>query len=169
MELGATVCLPNGAPKCNECPLQELCRAHLVGDEESLPVKTKAKKRKIEQRTVFLLVCDGKIALRKRPEKGLLAGLWELPSQQGMLGCAEAGKLLQTWGVRTLGELQKQTDAKHIFSHVEWHMTCWYVEAALDPDADVKELIWVSRKELDQDVALPAAFKTYRKVIEKIL
>ncbi len=169
MELGATVCLPNGAPKCNECPLQELCRAHLVGDEESLPVKTKAKKRKIEQRTVFLLVCDGKIALRKRPEKGLLAGLWELPSQEGMLGCAEAGKLLQTWGVRTLGELQKQTDAKHIFSHVEWHMTCWYVEAALDPDADVKELIWVSRKELDQDVALPAAFKTYRKVIEKIL
>ena len=164
MELGATVCLPNGAPKCNECPLQELCRAHLVGDEESLPVKTKAKKRKIEQRTVFLLVCDGKIALRKRPEKGLLAGLWELPSQEGMLGCAEAGKLLQTWGVRTLGELQKQTDAKHIFSHVEWHMTCWYVEAALDPDADVKELIWVSRKELDQDVALPAAFKTYRKV-----
>lgn len=169
MELGATVCLPNGAPKCNECPLQELCRAHLVGDEESLPVKTKAKKRKIEQRTVFLLVCDGKIALRKRPEKGLLAGLWELLSQEGMLGCAEAGKLLQTWGVRTLGELQKQTDAKHIFSHVEWHMTCWYVEAALDPDADVKELIWVSRKELDQDVALPAAFKTYRKVIEKIL
>ena len=82
MELGATVCLPNGAPKCNECPLQELCRAHLVGDEESLPVKTKAKKRKIEQRTVFLLVCDGKIALRKRPEKGLLAGLWELPSQE---------------------------------------------------------------------------------------
>ena len=71
--------------------------------------------------------------------------------------------------LRTLGELQKQTDAKHIFSHVEWHMTCWYVEAALDPDADVKELIWVSRKELDQDVALPAAFKTYRKVIEKIL
>ena len=59
MKLGATVCLPNGAPKCNECPLQELCRAHLVGDEESLPVKTKAKKRKIEQRTVFLLVCDG--------------------------------------------------------------------------------------------------------------
>ena len=168
-EAWATVCRPKGAPKCNECPLQELCRAHLVGDEESLPVKTKAKKRKIEQRTVFLLVCDGKIALRKRPEKGLLAGLWELPSQEGMLGCAEAGKLLQTWGVRTLGELQKQTDAKHIFSHVEWHMTCWYVEAALDPDADVKELIWVSRKELDQDVALPAAFKTYRKVIEKIL
>ena len=60
-------------------------------------------------------------------------------------------------------------EGKHIFSHVEWHMTCWYVEAALDPDADVKELIWVSRKELDQDVALPAAFKTYRKVIEKIL
>ena len=60
-------------------------------------------------------------------------------------------------------------EGKHINSHVEWHMTCWYVEAALDPDADVKELIWVSRKELDQDVALPGAFKTYRKVIEKIL
>ena len=112
MELGATVCLPNGAPKCNECPLQELCRAHLVGDEESLPVKTKAKKRKIEQRTVFLLVCDGKIALRKRPEKrasggtlgiavaGGNAGVCRGREAASDLGCADAGRAAETDGCK---------------------------------------------------------------------
>ena len=73
-----------------------LCRAHQRGEEESLPVKAKAKKRKTQNRTVFLLACDNKIALRKRPEKGLLAGLWEVPSQEGVLEEPEAEKLLES-------------------------------------------------------------------------
>ena len=167
MELGATVCLPGGAPKCEVCPLQELCRAHQRGEEESLPVKAKPKKRKIEDRTVFLLVCDGKIALRKRPEKGLLAGLWELPSQEGALEEPEAEKLLESWEIQMEKPLHKEKNAKHIFSHVEWHMSCW--SGTVEAESDDSGLIWASAEELDENFTLPSAFKAYRTVIKRLL
>lgn len=167
MELGATVCLPNGAPKCDECPLQKLCRAHLKGKEESLPVKGKAKKRKIENRTVFLLVCDGRIALRKRPEKGLLAGLWELPSQEGSLEETDAIKLLESWGIRLAEPLQKEKNAKHIFSHVEWHMMCW--SGTAKQGCEAAGIVWASAEELKEMFALPSAFKAYSPVVKRLL
>lgn len=167
MELGATVCLPNGAPKCEECPLQELCRAHQRGEEESLPVKAKAKKRKKEDRTVFLLVCGGRIALQKRPEKGLLAGLWELPSHAGKLEEPEAEKLLESWGIQLAEPLQKEKNAKHIFSHVEWHMRCW--RGTVEEETDGAGLVWASAGEMKKDFTLPSAFKTYRSVVERLM
>lgn len=167
MELGATVCLPNGAPKCDGCPLQELCRAHLKGEEEKLPVKTKAKKRKIEDRTVFLLVCDGKIVLRKRPEKGLLAGLWELPSQEGALEVLDAEKLLELWGIRLSEPLQKQKNAKHVFSHVEWHMSCW--SGAVESSCENGGFVWATQEEMAEQYALPSAFKMYQTVARNLM
>ena len=167
MELGATVCLPNGAPKCEECPLQELCRAHQRGEEERLPIKAKAKKRKIEERTVFLLVCDEKIALRKRPEKGLLAGLWELPSQKGSLEEKDAEKLLHKWGLQLEKPLQKEKNGKHIFSHVEWHMSCW--SGAVLSGAVADGLVWATAEELHENYTLPSAFKVYKNAVNRLL
>ena len=80
MELGETLCLPNAAPKCEACPLKELCRASLAGETERYPVKSPPKARRIEQRTVLLLRCGERYAVRKRTGKGLLAGLWEFPN-----------------------------------------------------------------------------------------
>ena len=85
MELGATVCAPGGEPKCLVCPLNALCEGYRQGVARELPVKAKKKARRIEERTVFLLVCDGELAIRKRADSGLLAGLWELPSVEGKL------------------------------------------------------------------------------------
>ena len=85
MELGATVCLPNGKPKCRECPLAELCLARLNGKVAELPVKAPKKARKLENRTVLLLFCGNRIAIRRREEKGLLAGLYEFPNREGSL------------------------------------------------------------------------------------
>lgn len=79
IELGAIVCVPNGEPKCLLCPLRQLCKAREKGIESELPVKTKAKARKIEKRTVFIFQDGENVAIRKRPAKGLLAGLYELP------------------------------------------------------------------------------------------
>ena len=90
MELGATVCLPNGEPKCMECPWQGFCIAKAEQLINRLPVKSKPIKRKVEERTVFLIRDGEKVALRKRPAKGLLAGMYEFPNEKGYLSREEA-------------------------------------------------------------------------------
>ncbi len=164
MELGAMVCLPNGAPKCGECPLREICRAHEQGMEESLPVKAPKKSRKVEERTLFLLTCRGKLALNRRPEKGLLAGMWELPGVPGKQKEPEAREALEAWGIQ-VKDLQKLVEAKHIFTHVEWRMVGWAGEIT-EP---VPCFTWVSAQELSREIALPSAFRAYVPEMEKRL
>lgn len=125
MELGATVCLPNGAPKCGACPVSSLCRALAEGRIEEIPVKKKQKERRREEKTVFILLDpENRMVLRKRPESGLLSGMWELPSVEGSLSREQACAVLEQQGVALVGDgLAEAGQAKHIFSHVEWHMT----------------------------------------------
>ncbi len=164
MELGAMVCQPNGPPKCLLCPLRQLCQAHAQGVAEELPVKTKSKPRKVQERTVFLLFSkDGRLALARRPEKGLLAGLWELPGAEGVLDRGEALAWLQDfWGE---GELSPGPKAKHIFSHVEWHMTSWEVTGV----TELPGFAWAAGEELREAYPLPAAFKAFLPVIHERL
>ncbi|MGN1031242.1 MAG: A/G-specific adenine glycosylase [Butyricicoccaceae bacterium] len=151
MELGATVCLPNGAPLCGVCPLSHLCRAQLEGLQGEIPVKAPKKPRKIEQRTVFVLWNDGRMAIRRRPKKGLLAGLWELPN------CPkeEQESALREWGI-TPGQTELLGAAKHIFTHIEWHMQGMRVQTDEIPD-----LTWVTPEELAQQYTLPNAFRAF--------
>lgn len=162
MELGALVCLPGGTPKCADCPLQSVCRARALSIEEELPVKAAKKPRRAEERTVFLLTSGGKLALRRRPEKGLLAGLWELPNLPGNLSREEAREALFKWGAE-LSDLEKLPDSRHIFTHIEWRMTGWAGETAqLSP-----EFVWAAGEELWQEYALPSAFRAYFPEIKK--
>ena len=84
MELGGTVCLPNGAPLCERCPGRSLCAALAHGRTGELPVKAPKKPRRVEERTVWLIFWENRAALRRRPGRGLLAGLWEFPSEPGV-------------------------------------------------------------------------------------
>ena len=90
MELGAMVCLPNGAPHCEVCPLAALCRAKAGGLTAQLPRKAPKKARRIEQHTFFLLFQNGRVGVQKRPPAGLLRGLWGLPGTPGHLAPDEA-------------------------------------------------------------------------------
>lgn len=158
MELGALVCLPNGAPKCEECPLFGLCSARMQNCTDELPVKAAKKERKIEQRTVFLIVCGGKAAIRKRPEHGLLAGLWEFPSADGTLSKTQAQEWLAERGLKP-EKLERLPKAKHIFSHVEWHMTGYLTEVPEIPGQS--GLTPAERDDLLQTYTLPTAFKAF--------
>jgi len=110
MELGATVCLPNGAPLCDTCPARSFCTARLENRVDMLPVKTKKKARRVEERTVWLIFHEGRVALRRRPAKGLLAGLWEYPNEPG-----GGPGLLEEWGVTPL-RLERGGTARHVSS-----------------------------------------------------
>ena len=155
MDLGATVCLPNGAPLCEKCPARAFCAAYQNGITDVLPVRAAKKPRRVEERTVFLLVRDGRLALRKRPAKGLLAGLWELPNVPGNLDEAGAAITLAQWGL-TARTLTPVGAAKHIFSHVEWDMH-GYLAAA---ESENNEFLWADGAAL-QAAAIPSAFRYY--------
>lgn len=161
MELGAMVCLPNGAPMCGECPLAPGCLALRGGDPEAFPIKKAPAKRKTERRTVFLILNGGRAALRRRPESGLLAGLWEFPNVLGKLSADEAKGVLKEWGI-TAERLEKAPPAKHVFSHLEWHMTGYLVLASNRPE----KFEWAENRELERRYALPAALKTYRDFLQ---
>ena len=164
MELGATVCVPNGAPFCDACPWGDRCLAKKEGKISELPVKSKAKARKIEKRTVLILRDGDKVAIRKRPDKGLLAGLYELPNVEGALEPEEVLELVKQMQLAPI-RIQKLTDAKHIFSHIEWHMGGYavLVEEADMNGAQEKEtdLIFVDAACAWERSAIPAAFAAY--------
>jgi A/G-specific adenine glycosylase len=163
MELGATVCLPNGAPLCGGCPLAGLCEAHRAGVEEELPVKAPKPERRKENRTVFLIVSGGTVALRRRPETGLLAGLWEFPNAGGVLSPEQAGKTLRGWGLSP-ESVEPLPAAKHIFTHVEWRMTGYLVRAR-EPRGG---FVWTEPAELLRDYAVPSAYKAYLKILRSL-
>jgi len=157
MELGATVCVPNGAPHCERCPLQNICLAHRDGMEAELPVKGAKKPRRQEAMTVFILECEDHYALHKRPETGLLAGLWEFPHVSGTLEAEDALKQLETWGIRP-EDVQRSSDKIHIFTHIQWNMRGLYIRCSNRTDG----FIWAKEEELDTVYALPTAFRQFR-------
>ena len=161
MELGATVCAPNGPPRCLECPARDFCLGRLRGTAEDLPVKGAKKPRRVEERTVFLLLRQGQVALRKRPKTGLLAGLWEFPNAEGTLDEAAASAVVESWGL-TPKQWESRLTAKHIFTHVEWHMTGYTLEVVGEGPAD---FVWASVGELG-DRAVPSAFARYYEEAE---
>lgn len=200
MELGATVCLPNGAPKCESCPVSDLCEARIQNRIAEFPVKSGKPRRKIEKKTVLVLLQSAsgtstspasrvaagdpasgmqyRAALRRRPDTGLLAGLWEFPNYEGTLSEEEVRKILKASGLRT-DSVTKLKNAKHIFSHIEWEMTGYlaFVEPAGNPAVpnpgtaeSVQEygaagFHWAGIDQLEKQLTLPSAFKEYFQIL----
>lgn len=161
MELGETICIPAGAPKCNECPLNDLCVAHRENMTDLLPVKSDKKQRRIQPKTVFILQHENRFALHKRADKGLLAGMWELPNVDGTLNEEGIKDWLCERGCN--GEYQQLDPAVHIFTHIEWRMQG--IKACCQtPDT---RYIWVTAEQLLNDYALPTAFRDFKSVIMK--
>lgn len=162
IELGATVCVPNGKPNCEQCPWDTVCKAYKEDLIENLPVKAKKKPRKIQNKTVFLLETEEQIAIRKRDDKGLLAGLWEFPNLDGRMDAEDLRKQMEDWGIQN-GEYEQAGKGKHIFSHVEWHMEG--VKILLPEPVKLEDFLWVEKKELETAYALPSAFEIFRNIL----
>lgn len=169
MELGATVCLPNGAPRCENCPWKDICEARKQNRIAELPVKKKAKIRRVEEKTVFIVKDGEKIALHKRAKKGLLAGLYELPNVEGYLSEQEVIEYILRQGYEPL-RVQPACEAKHIFSHVEWHMKGYvvFLQACDYSNYEKKEAenwVFVDVEETKQNYAIPSAFAKYAEYL----
>jgi len=156
MELGATICLPNGKPLCTSCPISQCCRISKSVEWRDIPLKKATVRKKVEQRTVFILRNQEKILIQKRADKGLLANLWELPNVEGYLDQREVQAWLLTRNYSPTSIVQIDQIFKHVFSHIEWVMKLWLI--------DVENVLWgeqtdwISTKESKMQYAIPVAF-----------
>ena len=190
MDLGATICIPNGRPLCEKCPVMHLCMAFKKDLQSQIPVKPKKKGRRIEEKTVFVLECDGKLVLHKRANKGLLAGLWELPNIEGKSSIDKVQDMLKRSSHKDEFadiELISLGEGKHIFSHVEWHMIGFHIkyknseqmerfcgqlmqnDSAIVDNSLIKEelnyldnYLIIPYEEVIESYALPSAFESYK-------
>ena len=158
IEVGALVCVPNGAPLCSRCPLASVCLARAKGLTDVIPVRTPKRARRIEDKTVLVLWHEGRVAIRKREDTGLLPSLYELPNLEGHLNEEE---ILASLGVKE-ADMFPLPGSKHVFSHVEWHMTGFRVELKGET---AKDFLWVTAEEVRHTYSLPGAFKAYTKLI----
>lgn len=160
IELGAIVCVPNGEPKCQECPVSHLCRAREEGQISEFPVKKKAKARRIEDKTILVFRDDEEIAIGKRDKKGLLAGLYELPNVPGHLSRKEVENYCKEIVLLPI-RIKKLPAAKHIFSHVEWHMIGYDIRVDELEKTNKKEFLFIHPGEIEKTYPIPAAFEMY--------
>lgn len=158
MELGATVCLPNGAPRCDDiCPLKHLCLGFLQGIAAGLPVKAAKAVKRVEDKMVLVMVCGDKLGVTRRKKTGLLAGMWELPNIDGVLSMEKCLAAVKDMSV-VVDKIHPLAAAKHVFTHITWNMTGYLVQVK---EANNDSITWASPEDLQERMALPTAFKAY--------
>lgn len=157
MEIGEKICLPKGIPLCERCPIDKFCYAKENNLLEKIPVRIKEAKRKIENKTVLVIKTrNGKIAIQKRENRGLLAGLYELPNVNKLIDEQEVENIIKAWKLK-LVEIRQEKDKKHIFTHIEWHMKHYQITV----EEENKEFIWISQEKLNEEYPLPTAFAKF--------
>ena len=167
MEIGACVCLPNGAPLCGECPLADLCDSRRAGTQQDYPKRQAKKARQVEDKTILIVRNGDKAAIRKRQGRGLLAGMYEFPSMEGFRTAEEVADYLADSGLEAL-DIQPLEDAKHIFTHREWHMKGYMVSVEGTPvqkSGPARDWIYIEPQQTEDKYPIPSAFGAYTKYL----
>ena len=155
MELGALVCLPNGAPKCEVCPLAAQCKGRAAGRAEQLPIKTAKPEKTLVPVTAALITGPQGVLLQRRPSKGLLAGLWQPLAFEGTaMTQPELDAALRTIGLCVQWQAPLQS-TRHVFTHRIWQIS-GFCGTAAGPAPE--GCVWASRAELNGEYAVPSAF-----------
>lgn len=175
MDIGATICLPKGVPLCEQCPIQDYCEAYKKGNPLDYPVLPLKKKRQIRKKTVLLVLAGDRIWIEKRAEKGLLSGLWQFPMKEGHLTKMEVMALFasEKGGVESLNSAPS---VKHIFTHLEWHMSAWLISCKKqqveqkmyrqnEKETEKQLKIWVPIDSLES-LPFPVAHWKYRQIAQ---
>ncbi len=160
MELGEMVCIPNGEPACGQCPLSSLCRARARGCQMELPVRPEKKARRIEKMTVLICERDGRFGIIKRPEQGLLAGMWGFPALEGHRTLPQIREFLGERGIKDV-PVSRMESGKHIFSHVEWHMRGYRIGLPQQCSDVAEHIVWADRESLTEEYAIPVAYHSF--------
>ncbi len=139
MDLGSGICVPGTGPACQAdpgaCPLSPFCRAYHENRAASLPVMPAAKERRVDRRTILLIRDGDRVLLRRRPSRGLLAGLYEFPNEEGWLTDREAVEKARSLGCEPV-RISPLKESRHIFTHREWHMQAYEIWTGSFPEKE---------------------------------
>lgn len=164
MDLGESVCLPNGLPKCDSCPLKTDCLSFSHTSFESFPKKKKKKEKKTIDKTVFLFLFHDKVYLRKRNDHGLLASLYEYFNIDSRMDIQEVENYLKTEGIQ-FSDIKKGERSSHVFTHLVWDMQ-GYIVYLSEP---LHNMIPADKKEIQETYSIPSAFQKYTDYLLKNL
>ncbi len=156
MELGATLCGPNGKPQCEHCPCKAFCQGYQMGIEQTLPVRSPKRIKRTEEKTVLIMECGGAYALCKRPKKGLLADLWQFPDISGKLSGEAALEKVEGIGLIPV-DINKVVEKKHVFTHVIWDMSGVYLRVREKNE----DYVWMTPEQINETAALPTAYRQF--------
>ena len=159
MDLGSMICTANKSPLCAECPVSSFCEAKKAGIQDSIPARAEKKGRRIEERTVVLYTDGERFAIRRRPDKGLLSGLYEFPNYEGKLAREEILLAAREDGMYAV-RIRELPEAKHIFTHVEWHMTGYEIMISRN-DSKEGSFIFAEKDIINEQYPIPSAFAAY--------
>lgn len=164
MDLGATVCIPRGAPLCHACPISHYCEAYIRDEVELYPEFFPKKMRRIENKTVLLISSGEDRGLRRRGPRGVLAGMWEFPTLDGHLGEDHVKEYMEGLGYPVL-HIEGGPESRHIFTHIQWEMISYRIRVPgvlRETGEEEAPLIFVSPKEMAEQYALPSAYARYK-------
>lgn len=156
-ELGALLCKPT-SPDCAQCPLKNLCRAHLHGVQTLFPVLPQKKEKRREEVYVFLIETPSGFCIRRR-EEGVLRGMNEFPSHVIQSG-ETVENVLNEWGMYEFTEVCRK-NYTHIFTHIYWKMICVWIRA------DYAPFDTYTMEEIEESISLPTAFKQCKSIIHE--
>lgn len=158
MELGERICLPNGTPLCDGCPIQKYCLAYQKKCMDKYPIKNLKKEKKKENYTILAFIYKGKIAIEKR-EVGLLKMMYQFPNRKGHFKKNELEKEFLK------GKFIPLKPYKHIFTHIVWNIKGYIIEVDKSDD----KYKWVTLEEIEEKYAIPTAFKPVLEDIRRYL
>ena len=164
MELGETICIPNGVPKCGDCPIQKFCKAYAHNTILDLPIRNPKKEKKIEDYTVFLLVSQNMVAIEKRQSKGLLHNMWQFPNVEKVMTLSQVQTYLEERKL-PFSAIEKANSYIHIFTHKKWSMQAYFV--VLKEKIEIENAIWVSFHDLEKTYAIPTAFQPFKNYLKE--
>ncbi len=164
MELGETICIPNGIPKCEECPLRNYCQSYQNKTYLALPIRQEKKAKKEENYTLFLFVFNNEVAIEKRKNSGLLHNMWQFPNIENLLTLSQAKSYLKNLNI-SAPKIEKSISYTHIFTHKKWNMSSYIV--MLDEKPIFNEAEFVSFEDLEKIYAIPTAFQPFKNALKE--
>ena len=180
MDLGASVCTP-GNPACGYCPISSYCAAFLIGRQAELPLRKPKKEVPVISYTIVVLKKGGKLFIRRRPDTGLLANLFEFPSYPEFMDQNQIkDHLFRDFAVHSdqIISINELGGASHTFSHLKWEMKGYLVELSEEKSANEKisrPLLFAEKAvqgdfypiEAIRKQAFPSALKAYTSIVLK--
>jgi A/G-specific adenine glycosylase len=159
MEIGAIICLPNGAPHCLDCPFNKYCLSYKNNSTSEIPLKRMKKKVPQEKKTVFIIEYDNHYAIEKRNKNGLLASMYQFP----MVDSFVSYKYIKSNILGKIKKIEKLGEFIHKFSHKEWLMKGYFIKL----DTNQTNYDFVSYNEIESKYTIPSAFKKFKEIARK--